>query len=80
MTGPPIAVGTASGPSLLEILAGYAFPGAANAPSGAILLLFPLALLIAALVPRLPRLHLGVLVAASGGGAAGYRAIALRPG
>lgn len=65
---------------LLEVLAGYVFPGATNTHSGAILLLFPLALLLAGLTPRLPRLHLQGIVSETGAGARGFDPVALRPG
>jgi|GEM_PF-5147742 len=80
LTSPPYTPPSRDHASLLEILAGYAFPGAGSQSSGAILLLFPLALLLAALTPRIPRLHLQTIVAARGAGSAGYRAVALRPG
>lgn len=79
ITSPPFVPGGGHA-GLLEILAGYAFPGATNPASGAILLLFPLALLAAALTPRLPRLHLRTIVAERGAGLAGFHAVALRPG
>ncbi|HWH15485.1 MAG TPA: hypothetical protein VNT51_12125, partial [Miltoncostaeaceae bacterium] len=77
---PPYTAPSREHASLLEILAGYAFPGAGTQPSGAILLLFPLALLLAAVAPRIPRLNGRTLVDARSSGCAGYRAIALRPG
>jgi hypothetical protein len=75
------AFGTGDGRSagLLQVLAGYAFPGVSN-QTGAILLLFPLALLLTALTPRLPRLHLRTIVSDRGAGPAGFNAVALRPG
>jgi hypothetical protein len=66
--------------SILELLAGYVFPGAANSNNGAILLLFSLALLLAVVTPRIPRLHLTTLVAQRGAGCPGYNPVALRPG
>lgn len=65
---------------LLEVLAGYVIPGAANPASGVILVLFPVAILLAGLTPRLPRLHLQGIVSESGGGAPGFNPVALRPG
>lgn len=66
--------------SILELLAGYVFPGAASNTNGAILLLFSLALLMAVVTPRIPRLHLTTLVAQRGAGCPGYNPVALRPG
>lgn len=65
---------------ILEVLAGYVFPGAGSTQSGAILLMFPLALLLAGLMPRLPRLHLQGIVSETGAGARGFDPVALRPG
>jgi len=66
--------------SILQFLAAYVFPGAASNMNGAILLLFPLALLLAALTPRVPRLHLATIVAERGTGTPGYNPVAQRPG
>lgn len=66
--------------SILQLLAGYVFPGAASNNSGAIILLFSVALLIAMVTPRIPRLHLATLVAERGAGCPGYNPVALRPG
>jgi len=78
---PPVqASGSDRSGSILELLAGYVFPGAANSNNGAILLLFSLALLLAVVTPRIPRLHLTTLVAQRGAGCPGYNPVALRPG
>lgn len=69
-----------TGSGLLQVLANYVFPGVSNNASGAILLLFPLALLLAALTPRIPRLHLQTIVAERGSGCPGYNPVQLRPG
>lgn len=69
-----------SGSGFLQVLANYVFPGVSNNASGAILLLFPLALLMAALTPRIPRLHLQTVVAQRGSGCPGYNPVQLRPG
>jgi len=74
------ATGSDDRGSLLQMLAGYVFPGASNSSSGAILLLFAAALLMATLTPRIPRLHLATLVAQRGAGCPGYNPVALRPG
>jgi len=66
--------------SLLQMLAGYVFPGASGTNSGAIILLFTVALLLATVTPRIPRLHLTTLVAQRGAGCPGYNPVALRPG
>ncbi len=78
---PSFGVGSSHGSSgILEMLAGYVFPGAANNSGGALLLLFPLALLMAALTPRIPRLHLHTVIAQSGAGCPGFDPVLQRPG
>lgn len=76
----PVLSGGGGPTSLFEMLAGYVLPGAANPASGVMLMLFPLAILLAALTPRLPRLHLLGIVSETGSGSPGFNPVALRPG